>query len=69
MIGKRVRIFGVLKGKDVIEFEGIVIDKDQHGLYIEQTSQVIVDKEPITLKHIYYIPYYNIAFLEILDNN
>ncbi len=67
LIGKRVRIVSLLRGKDVITFEGTVVDQDEHGLFIEQTSEIIVDKQPTQIKHLYYIPVYNIAFLEILD--
>ncbi len=67
LIGKKVRVVSLLRGKDIITFEGIVVDQDEHGLFIEQISEIVVDKQPTQIKHLYYIPVYNIAFLEILD--
>ena len=66
-VGKKYRIYVyATHGKDLVSFEGIVVDKDDKGILLEVENEIIVDKEPQKIKKRYYIPYTSIELIEFL---
>ena len=66
-VGKRYRVYVyATHGKDLVPFEGVVVDKDDRGILLEIENEIIVDKEPQKIKKRYYIPFSSIELIEFL---
>ena len=66
--GRHVRVYVyATHGKDLVAFEGRILDEDDKGIILEIENEIIVDKEPKKMTRIYYIPFTSIELIEFLD--
>ena len=66
--GRHVRVYVyATHGKDLVSFEGYILDEDDNGIILEVESQIIIDNKPKKNVRVYYIPITSIELIELLD--